>query len=31
IDYKNARPAFIKNFLENLANWDFAAENLSKA
>lgn len=31
IDYKNARPAFIKNFLENLVNWDFAAENLAKA
>lgn len=30
IDYRNARPAFIKNFLENLVNWDFAAENLSK-
>ncbi|MBC6431388.1 superoxide dismutase [Nostoc sp. HG1] len=31
IDYKNARPAFIKNFLDNLVNWDFAAENLAKA
>ncbi|MEH2182364.1 superoxide dismutase [Nostoc sp.] len=31
IDFKNARPAFIKNFLDNLANWDFAAENLAKA
>ncbi|MBG1269660.1 superoxide dismutase [Nostoc sp. WHI] len=31
IDYKNARPAFIKNFLEQLVNWDFAAENLAKA
>jgi superoxide dismutase, Fe-Mn family len=31
IDYKNARPAFIKNFLDNLANWDFATENLAKA
>ncbi|ODG97201.1 superoxide dismutase [Nostoc sp. KVJ20] len=31
IDYRNARPAFIKNFLENLVNWDFAAENLAKA
>ncbi|MFN6560742.1 MAG: superoxide dismutase [Nostoc sp. ChiSLP01] len=31
IDYKNARPAFIKNFLENLVNWDFAAENFAKA
>jgi superoxide dismutase, Fe-Mn family len=31
IDYRNARPAFIKNFLDNLVNWDFAAENLAKA
>ena len=31
IDYKNARPAFIKNFLEQLVNWDFVAENLAKA
>ncbi|MBD2206587.1 superoxide dismutase [Calothrix sp. FACHB-1219] len=31
IDYRNARPAFIKNFLEQLVNWDFAAENLAKA
>ncbi|MEH2193379.1 MAG: superoxide dismutase [Nostoc sp.] len=31
IDYKNARPAFIKNFLDNLVNWDFAAENLAQA
>lgn len=30
IDFRNARPAFIKNFLDNLVNWDFAAENLSK-
>jgi len=29
IDYRNARPAFIKNFLDNLANWDFAAKNLA--
>lgn len=31
IDYRNARPAFIKNFLENLVNWDFAAEQYAKA
>lgn len=30
IDFRNARPAFIKNFLDNLVNWDFVAENLSK-
>jgi Fe-Mn family superoxide dismutase len=29
IDYRNARPAFIKNFLDNLVNWDFAAANLA--
>src|SRR6188472_2998394 len=29
IDYRNARPDFIKNFLDNLANWDFVAANLS--
>lgn len=29
IDYRNARPAFIKNFLDNLVNWDFAAQNLA--
>ncbi|EFA74169.1 superoxide dismutase [Fe] [Cylindrospermopsis raciborskii CENA303] len=28
IDFKNARPAFIKNFLDNLANWEFVAANL---
>jgi Fe-Mn family superoxide dismutase len=31
IDYRNARPAFIKNYLEQLVNWDFAADNLAKA
>ncbi|MDF5706190.1 MAG: superoxide dismutase [Nostoc sp. S4] len=31
IDYRNARPAFIKNFLDKLVNWDFVAENLAKA
>ena len=31
IDYRNARPAFIKNFLDNLVNWDFAAQNLAQA
>ncbi|NET01411.1 MAG: superoxide dismutase [Sphaerospermopsis sp. SIO1G2] len=29
IDYRNARPAFIKNFLEQLVNWDFVAANLA--
>ncbi len=29
IDFRNARPAFIKNFLDNLVNWDFVAQNLA--
>ncbi|MBW4417718.1 MAG: superoxide dismutase [Myxacorys californica WJT36-NPBG1] len=29
LDYQNARPAFIKNFLDNLVNWDFVAQNLA--
>jgi Fe-Mn family superoxide dismutase len=29
IDFRNARPAFIKNFLDQLVNWDFVAENLA--
>lgn len=29
IDYRNARPAFIKNFLDQLVNWEFAAANLA--
>jgi len=29
IDFRNARPDFIKNFLDNLVNWDFVAANLS--
>jgi superoxide dismutase, Fe-Mn family len=28
IDFRNARPAFIKNFLDKLVNWDFVAQNL---
>jgi len=28
IDFRNARPNYIKNFLDNLINWDFAAANL---
>ncbi|MFB2972642.1 superoxide dismutase [Aerosakkonema sp. BLCC-F183] len=31
LDYQNKRPDFIATFLDNLVNWDFAAENLSKA
>lgn len=29
IDFRNARPAFIKNFLDRLVNWEFAAQNLA--
>ena len=28
IDYRNARPDYIGNFLTNLVNWDFVAGNL---
>ena len=28
IDYRNARPNYIKTFLDSLINWDFAASNL---
>lgn len=28
LDYKNRRADFIDNFLDNLVNWDFVAENI---
>ncbi len=31
LDYQNRRPDFLASFLDNLANWDFAAANLAKA
>ncbi|MAD36655.1 superoxide dismutase [Tistrella sp.] len=31
LDYQNRRPDFVQSFLDNLVNWDFAAENLAKA
>jgi Fe-Mn family superoxide dismutase len=31
LDFQNARPAFIKNFLDHLINWDFVAEQYAKA
>ncbi len=31
IDYRNLRPKYIETFLNHLANWDFASENLKKA
>jgi Fe-Mn family superoxide dismutase len=29
IDYRNQRPKFVETFLASLANWEFAAKNLS--
>ncbi len=31
LDFQNRRPDYLSTFLEHLVNWDFAAENLSKA
>jgi Fe-Mn family superoxide dismutase len=31
LDYQNARPAYVETWVENLANWEFAAQNLAKA
>ncbi|MBA2479722.1 MAG: superoxide dismutase [Planctomycetes bacterium] len=31
IDYRNLRPKWTEVFLGNLANWDFAAQNMAKA
>ncbi|WP_212526096.1 superoxide dismutase [Actibacterium sp. MT2.3-13A] len=31
IDYRNKRPAYLTNFLDNLVNWENVAERLSKA
>jgi superoxide dismutase, Fe-Mn family len=31
LDYQNVRPNYVQAFLDNLVNWDFAAENLAKA
>lgn len=31
LDYQNKRPDFITTYLDHLVNWDFAAENFSKA
>ena len=30
LDYQNRRPDFLQAFLDHLANWDFAAANLSR-
>lgn len=31
LDYQNRRPDYVQVFLDNLVNWDFVAQNLSKA
>jgi len=31
LDYQNRRPDFVQTFLDHLVNWDFVAQNLSKA
>ncbi len=31
IDYRNARPKYIDEIIQNLVNWDAVAENLAKA
>ena len=31
LDYQNRRPDFVQTFLDQLINWDFVAQNLSKA
>jgi len=30
IDYRNARPAYVEAFVDNMINWDFVAEQLEK-
>ncbi|ACK72883.1 Superoxide dismutase [Gloeothece citriformis PCC 7424] len=31
LDYQNSRPGYMEKFINNLINWDFVAENFSKA
>jgi len=31
IDYRNARPDYVKAFLDSLVNWEYVAERFSKA
>ncbi|MDF3073793.1 MAG: superoxide dismutase, partial [Alphaproteobacteria bacterium] len=31
LDYQNKRPDYVKAWLENVANWEFAAENFGGA
>ena len=30
LDFQNARPAYVDTWLDNLVNWEFAGQNLSK-
>lgn len=30
LDYQNRRPDYVKSFMENLINWDFANSNISR-
>lgn len=30
LDYQNRRPDYVKSFIENLINWDFANSNISR-
>ncbi|HBS24158.1 Fe-Mn family superoxide dismutase, partial [Thalassospira sp.] len=31
IDYRNARPDYVKAFINDLVNWEYVAERFSKA
>ena len=31
LDFQNDRPGYVQSFLDNLANWDFAAKNFAAA
>ncbi|MFP3902383.1 MAG: superoxide dismutase [Acidimicrobiia bacterium] len=31
LDYQNAKPAYVDTWIENLVNWEFAAQNLANA
>jgi superoxide dismutase, Fe-Mn family len=31
LDYQNAKPAYVETWMNNLVNWQFASENLSRA
>ena len=31
LDYQNAKPAYVDTWIENLVNWEFAAQNMASA